>query len=162
MINKLFSNFDSVIYIQIWESRIKVTNIETSKTYDEKPLLATSLNKRGAKIIEAIGNDAFLKTGSDIEVINPFNKERPLVTDLGVGQKLLQHIIGLLLKKGIFKLRPRAIVHPMEKLDFDLTIEDINIFKKLAIGAGAREAIVYQGPALSIHGFNYNSVKSNL
>jgi len=103
-----------------------------------------------------------LETDSEIEIVSPFNKNRPLVSDLGVGQKILQHILFLILPKGIFKLRPKAVVHPMEQFDSNLTIEEIETFKKLAIGAGAREAIVYQGKALSIYGFNYDSVKSNI
>jgi len=159
MLNKLSSNFDSQIYIQIWENRIKATNIETGKIYDEKPLLAISLNDKGENVIEAVGNDAHFRTGSNIEVINPFSHERSLISNFEIGEKLLQHIIGLILPKGIFKLSPRVVVHPMEKLEGGLTTVEERAFKELAIGAGAREAIVYQGSELAIPGFNYDNIK---
>jgi len=161
MLNKLSSNFDAQIYIQIWENRIKATNIKTGKVYDEKPLLAISLNEKGTKLIEAVGNDALFAENSKIKVINPFSHERSLISNFEIGEKLLQHIIGLLLQQSIFKLRPRVVIHPMEKLEGGLTIVEERAFKELAIGAGAREVIVYQGSELAIHGFNFDNIKSN-
>jgi len=161
MLTKLSSNFDAQIYIQIWENRIKATNIKTGKVYDEKPLLAISLNEKGTKVIEAIGNDALFKENSKIEVINPFSHKRSLISNFEIGEKLLQHIIGLLLQQSIFKLRPRVVVHPMEKLEGGLTIVEERAFKELAIGAGARDVIVYQGSELTIHDFNFDNIKAN-
>ena len=162
MLNNLLNNFDSVIYIQIWENRIKATNIKTEQTFDEKPLLAIALNNKGAKIIEAVGNDAQLVTAKDTQIINPFSHKRSLISNFEIGEKLLQHIISLLLNNGIFSPRPRVVVHPMEKLEGGLTIVEERAFKELAIGAGARDSLVYQGSELAILGFNYDKLKSNI
>jgi rod shape-determining protein MreB len=49
----------------------------------------------------------------------------------------------------------------MEKLEGGLTIVEERAFKELAIGAGARDVIVYQGSELTIHDFNFDNIKAN-
>ena len=52
-------------------------------------------------------------------------------------------------------------MHPMEKLEGGLTDIEKTAFKDLALGAGARNAIVYTGSELPTIRFNFDSIKSS-
>ena len=85
MLKTIIDKLDTTLYVQIWENRIKATNISTGKIFDEKPLMAITLNSKGQKQIEAIGNNASLATGDNVETINPFSHERSLFSNFEIG-----------------------------------------------------------------------------
>lgn len=160
MIKKFINSFGTTMYVQIWEKRIKVTNIKTGKLYDEAPLAAVETINKGKKTITAVGNNAALVMGKNIEVINPFSHPRVLFSDFHVAEKLLQNIFKLLTGEKILTLAPAVVIHPMEKTEGGLTMIEERAFRELALGAGARDVVVYQGPALPIHGFDYEVIKA--
>lgn len=157
MIDKFIDKYSSTFYVQIWERKIKVTDIASKKVFEDKPLIAIS-NNNGSKQVEAFGNSATLIKGKNIEVINPFSHERSLLSNFEIGEKLLQIIFKKLSPNRIFVIRPNAVMHPMEKLEGGLTEIEVNALKDLAQGAGARNVTVYQGSELSITDFNYKTL----
>ncbi|MCK5829788.1 MAG: rod shape-determining protein [Methylococcales bacterium] len=159
MFKHLIDYFDTSLYVQIWEKRIKVTNISASDIYDEKPLIAISTNKKGNKIIEAIGNEASLVSGDNIEIINPFSHTRSLISNFEMGENLLKHTFIRVLKRSIFRPAPKVVIHPMEKTEGGLTNVEERAFRELALSAGARDVVVYQGHELLMTGFNYEDIK---
>jgi len=156
MIKSILNKFGTVLYVQIWEKRIKVTNITTKDIFDEKALVAVK-SEKGKKSIEALGNNASLVTNTNTIVSEPFSHKRLLLSDFTLAEILLQHIFSTL-QKGKFGVRPRVVIHPMEKTDGGLGQIEIRAFRDLAIGAGARETKVYQGKELLISSFDFDSL----
>lgn len=46
MLSSLINKFGSILYIQIWENRIRAVDIKMSAVFDEKPLLQITTDKR--------------------------------------------------------------------------------------------------------------------
>ena len=88
-------------------------------------------------------------------------KNHIAVTIYSKSKKLLQYIIHSLSKQKFLLISPLIVIHPMEKLEGGLTQIEFRAFKELALGAGSREAVVYQGPELNIYNFNYDDIKKN-
>ncbi|MCK5725656.1 MAG: rod shape-determining protein [Thiotrichaceae bacterium] len=159
MIKKILDKFGTVLYVQIWEKRIKVTDITTKKIFDEKALVAVK-NENGKKSIEAVGNNATLVSNVNTSVSEPFSHERLLLSNFTLAEILLRYILNTLVKRKIF-VSPKVVIHPMEKIEGGLGQIEIRAFRELAIGAGARDAKVHQGRELSILNFDYESLPSD-
>lgn len=159
----------TTLYVQIWENRIKVTDISTGNIFDEEPLIAIQRNSKGKKVIVAVGNSASLPAykKEGIEIINPFFHIRSLLSSFETGERLLQYIFGTLLKGVITKrgviigAPPKVIMHPMEKIEGGLTDIERKAFRELAISAGAKDVVVYQGADLIEIGFNRENAKQS-
>lgn len=160
MFNKIFNNLSPVVYVQIWENRIKATEITSGNIYDEKPFIAIKKNDKGEEIVTCVGNNAeLLKNELDTKIINPFSHPRALISNFVAAEKVLQHIIHTLSKHKFLAASPLTVIHPMEKLEGGLTQIELRAFKELALGAGSRESVVYQGSELNIYNFNYEDIK---
>lgn len=143
MIRNLINKWGTTLYVQIWEGRIKVTDINTNKVFDEKPLVQVEVKKNGVQTIAAIGDAA------NFNSINPFSHPRVLFADFFVAEKLLQCIIKQLIGKTPLSPAPAIVLHPMEKTEGGLTMIENRAFMELALSAGARDAVIYQGAELS-------------
>lgn len=162
MIRSLINKFGSTIYVQVWENRIKVTDILTKKIYDEAPLVAIETNSKGQKIISAVGNEVkSITPSSDIEIVNPFSHPRALLNDFFVAEKLLQHSFHLLLGKKFISPAPLVVIQPMEKIEGGLTMIERKAFTELALGAGAREVALHQGIELSASNFDFKKIQAD-
>lgn len=138
MIRRFINKFGSTLYVQIWENRIRVVDIETNEVFDEKPLLQIEARKSGAKDVTAIGNKA------NVNPLNPFSHPRALLKDFFLGERLLQEIIKKLVGKKFIFPAPAIIIHPMEKTEGGLTMIEIRAFREMAFGAGARDVAIHQ------------------
>ena len=58
MIRSFINKFGSTLYVQIWENRIRVVDINSNEFFDEKPLLQIETRSNGAKEVTAYGNNA--------------------------------------------------------------------------------------------------------
>jgi len=139
MIRSFINKFGSTLYVQIWENRIKVTDVETNEIFDEKPLLQIETRSNGAKEVTAFGNNAYIKP------LNPFSHPRALLKDFFVAERLLQIIVKKLIGKKFITPAPEIIIHPMEKTEGGLTMIEIRAFREMALGAGGRDVAIYQG-----------------
>jgi rod shape-determining protein MreB and related proteins len=161
MLKYIIGKFSSTLYIEIWEDRIKVTDMKTGTTFDEKPLVAIKTNNKGFKSISAIGNNTiYAESEINIKVVNPFSHPRTLLSDFEIGERLLRYIFQKLSRNTIFKAAPAVVIHPMEKTEGGLTMIEKRAFKELAFSAGAREAVIYQGHQLSRHDFDFEAIKN--
>jgi len=154
MLRNILNNTDTTLYVQIWEHRIKVTNIKTLDVFDEKPLIEFSESSNGKQQVSAFGNMA------NISSLNPFSHPRVLLSDFHGGEKLLQCIIKKLLGKGIFTPSTAIVMHAMEKNEGGLTVVEKRAFQELAAGAGARAVVVYEGKELNISTLDFNELKN--
>lgn len=161
MLKYIIGKFSPTLYIEIWEDHIKVTDMKTGATFDEKPLVAIKMNNKGFKSISAIGNNAiYAESEKNIKVVNPFSHPRTLLSDFEIGERLLRYIFQKLSGNTIFKPAPAVVIHPMEKTEGGLTMIEKRAFKELAIGAGARDAIIYQGQQLPLQNFDLVAIKN--
>ena len=157
-IRSLFSND---LYVQIWENRLKVLNIDSKKKFDEVPLVAIKKNKKGQAIIEAIGNSVpYLSHQNDYNIVNPFSHPRLLVHDFVVAEKILQHAFRELHKDRFFAPSPRVIIHPMEKTEGGITGIENRLYRELCLGAGAREVYIRVGAELPLYNINFEQLKN--
>jgi rod shape-determining protein MreB len=162
MLRQLLNRFGTTIYAQIWESRLKLTDIQSRKSFDEKPLVAINKTDKSKSIIVAAGNAASLTIGNDIEVINPFSHPRMLFSDFTIGEKLFQYALKELLGNNLLSVAPAIIVHPMEKTEGGLTMIEVRALRELAAGAGARDSIVYVGKELSVLEIDFDLMKEQI
>lgn len=160
MLFNLYNKLGTTLYIQIWEKRIKATDIKTKKIYDEQPYVAIEATDKNQRIISATGASALSQSlKSNTELINPFYHPRTLFSNFEVAEKLLQHIVKTVLGKKWYRPSPVIVIHPMEKNEGGLTEIETKAFRELAYGAGAREVFVYEGKELSINGLNNTSIE---
>lgn len=156
---KIKDFFSNTLYVQIWVEHIKVTMIEDNNVFSEKPLLAIKTDHKGKRTVVAVGNAA--ETIQDAEIINPFKHPRLLLAQFAMGEKLMQWIFHQLHQTKLFKPAPRVVIHPLEKLEGGLTDIERRAFEEMALGAGARDVVVYEGTELSIHNFDYAHLKKH-
>ncbi|MEW8626579.1 MAG: rod shape-determining protein [Candidatus Thiodiazotropha sp.] len=161
MLRQLLNKFGTTIYAQIWEDRLKLTDIRSSKVFDEKPLVAINTNEKSKPVV-AVGNAALVKNGDGIDVINPFSHPRVLFSDFTVGEKLFQYAMKGLLDNKLLSPAPAIIIHPMEKTEGGLTMIEVRALKELAYGAGARDFVIYEGKELSAFEMDFYSIKERV
>lgn len=153
MIRSFINKFGSTLYVQIWENRIRVIDVETNKVFDEKPLLQIETKSNGAKDVTAFGNNAY------VNPTNPFSHPRALLNDFFVGERLLKEIIKKLVGKKFISPAPQIIIHPMEKTEGGLTMIEVRAFREMALGAGARNVAIHQGKdTLDIATINFKNI----
>jgi rod shape-determining protein MreB len=161
MFTRLLSRFASVIYVQIWEGRLKVTNLASNESYDDSPLVVIRTTDKGEKLISGIGKQASISIDSNEKVVNPFSHPRVLFSDFYVGEKLLQHAFKQISNIKYLRPRPKVIIHPMEKTEGGLTMIEKRAFRELALGAGAIEVKLHTGKPLTIKSINFDKFEED-
>ena len=149
MFSKFFSSRRPLVYVQVWENRLKASEVGSTICFDEPPLVTVQTLDSGRKIVLAAGNKANEATSEPNTVcLNPFSHPRTLFSDFNHAEKLLKYSFSSIFKGRWNSPKPRVIIHPMEKLDGGLTQIEIRAFRELAYGAGAGEAKVHIGAEL--------------
>ncbi|WOI35989.1 rod shape-determining protein MreB [Alteromonas sp. CI.11.F.A3] len=161
MFSNLRAKFASVMYVQIWEHRLKVTDTATRESFDDYPAIVIKTNDKGEKLISGVGKEASERLQHNEIAINPFSHPRVLFSDFYVGEKLLQHTFRHLGNSKMLRPRPKVIIHPMEKTEGGLTMIEKRAFKELAIGAGAIAVKIYIGSALSLEKINFDELEDD-
>jgi rod shape-determining protein MreB len=161
MIRRLLSRFAPVIYVQIWEDRIKVLNVSSNVSFDDSPLVVIRTSDKGEKLISGIGKKASLSLDSNEKVVNPFSHPRVLFSDFYVAEKLLQHAFQQINNIKYLRPQPKVIVHPMEKTEGGLTMIEKRAFRELALGAGAIEVKLHTGKPLTISSIDFDQLEED-
>lgn len=154
MLNYIREKLGKTLYVQIWEHRLKVTDVASQEVYEVEPLVAFETLPKGKKVVSAVGDITLKNKSSNTEVVNPFSHPRTLLSNFHVGEKLLQHVFQQLHKGTFISPSPIVVMHPMEKTEGGLTMLEERAFKELSLGAGASKVYVQQGPAISINSFD--------
>ena len=97
-------------------------------------------------------------SGRDVRLVNPFSHPRMFVASFELAEKLLQYGISQLHTSG-FRAAPRVIVHQLEKTEGGLTDIEDRVLRELALGAGAREVVIYLGPRINTQFEHYDDIK---
>ncbi len=156
-IRSLFS-FD--LLIELRESRIRIVSFLDNLEYDEKPLIA--IESAGDKsIVKGIGSACTEISDPNIKVINPFSHPRSMVSSFTYAEKIINHAVNEL-HGLVFQPAPRIVMHQLEKNEGGLTEIEERVLRELAIGAGAREVLVFQGAQINSKIESYDSIKARL
>ncbi|WP_244156069.1 hypothetical protein [Photobacterium angustum] len=75
----------------------------------------------------------------------------------------MQYAVREVLGNNKFAISPRIVMHQLEKVDGELTDIEERVLKELAMGAGAREVLVYHH-SVRIHAqqTSYTALKKQL
>lgn len=139
MFSRFINKLGTTLYVQIWENRIRVVDVDSDNVFDEQPLLQFNRLKNGKVEVVAFGNQAY------VDAVNPFSHPRVLLADFFIAELLLKKIIQKLSGKKLTLSAPVVIIHPMEKTEGGLTMIEIRALREMALGAGARDVTIYQG-----------------
>ena len=148
MFSKFINKFTTTFHIQIWDNRLKVTNLNNGNIYDDIPLIAISNEK-----IQAIGKDASVYP----HAVNPFSHKRVLFDNFDTASMIIRYAFEQTLSRAFFS--PIAIVQIKKKLDSDLTHLEKRALCEVIANAGARETIIYDGIDLDIKTINYEKLR---
>lgn len=156
-IRSLFSND---LLIELSESKILIKVFSSDIKYEEEPYIAIEKTKKGERV-KAIGGDAKRDTAIHVVVTNPFQHPRSFIGDFFLAEKIIQHGV-FQIHKSILRPAPRIIMHQLEKTEGGLTTIEDRVLRELALGAGAREILIYLGRKIDTNAESYNAIKSRL
>lgn len=161
MLLKLFKSFDStVIYIQIWKTRIKVSNNRNNIVFDDVAVMAIDKTNAKKPLIKAIGHNALqFKAEDNTTLVYPFEHERIIISDFELSEKTIQHAIEhTYTGSSFFRPSAKIIIQSMEYPN-QLSQIEIRVLKELGLGSGGREVVVYDGMPLEIHSIDFETIK---
>jgi rod shape-determining protein MreB len=139
MFTKLIDKFTTKLHIQLSDKNLKVTNLKTGYTYEDKPLIAIERDKKGREDIVAIGKNASIYP----DAINPFSHPRVIIDNFKIAGLILRHAFEEATQKKAF-FAPIAIVNVTKHFDTPLSeIEKIALCE-LCQEAGARETMILE------------------
>jgi rod shape-determining protein MreB len=88
-------------------------------------------------------------SGKQLELTATFSHPRILIDDFPAAEGLLRS--GLRQLKGSrWTPHPRVIVHPRELLEGGLSLIEVRVMLEVALGAGARDVVVWGGGELTV------------
>ena len=138
--------YSNDVYIQVWENRLKVRNLNNWVVFDDDPLIALQARDKRGPTVEAIGRSVYqLPNKADLSILNPFSHPRSLINDFQCASKILMHAVRDVHRARWFAPHPRLIIHPMEKVEGGLTSIETRAFRELCLSANAREVSIYLG-----------------
>lgn len=166
--------FTTMVYVQLWQERLRVVDVTTGNEYDQRPYIclvrsaaqssaaATKKVSVPTKInIYAIGNAAYQRSGdARFNTSNPFLHPRLLVKNFCLAEKVLQHAIQQVCRRRFMCASPVVIIQPMEKLEGGVTDVEARLYSELALGAGARVVHLHVGDELNTQNFDLASVQA--
>lgn len=157
-IRSLFSND---LLVELSENKVSIKAFASDVSFEEEPYIAIENTKKG-EVVKAIGKSAKSLSSPNIRVLNPFKHKRSFVADFMCAEKILQHGFYTIHNNSTIKPSPRVIIHQLEKTDGGLTDIEERVLRELALGAGAREVVIYLGSKINTSIESFDTVKSRV
>ncbi|MDR8523942.1 rod shape-determining protein [Shewanella fidelis] len=154
------SLFSHDLLFELSENKLSIKAFSSNMFFEEEPYIAIEKTKKG-EVVKAIGTEAKTFSAPNVRVLNPFKHNRSFVADFMCAEKILQHGMYTIHKSKI-KPSPRVIVHQLEKTEGGLTDIEESVLRELAIGAGAREVVIYLGSKINTNVESFDTVKSRV
>lgn len=143
----LLQLLNSVVYVKLSSDQLTVREVKSGDEISEPPLLA--ITRKPKEAVLAYGNKAAeLASTQVVDLLNPFKHPRTLLSDFTVASVLLKHFVSQVNRSGLFKPAPTIVLHPLIDPEGGFTQIEIRAMRELAISAGAREVILWQGREL--------------
>lgn len=144
----MLSSLRPTLYVQLSPQRLTVRNAKTGAQWSEVPEVA--LSRRGGKpCVVGFGSEARAARDADVEILNPFAHPRSLVSDFLPAEQLLKAFVRRALPKLVFGAAPRIVMHPLGEPEGGFTGVEARALREMAMGAGASDVVVWQGPTLT-------------
>jgi rod shape-determining protein MreB len=156
----LRSLFSNDLLFELSENKVSIKAFSSDMSFEDEPYIALENTKKG-EIVKAIGKEAKSLTSPNIRVLNPFKHSRSFVADFMCAEKILQHAIYTMHNSKI-RPAPRVIIHQLEKTDGGLTDIEERVLRELALGAGAREVVIYLGCKINTNIEKFDTVKARV
>jgi rod shape-determining protein MreB len=144
----LSSLFASTLYVQLSPERLTVRNPKSGQYFSEVPEMAIAYAPK-AKVVAFGANARMAAAEPAVKIVNPFAHPRTLVSDFTVGQQLLKACFARVNTSSWLAMAPQVVMHPLGEQAGGLTQVEIRAFLEMALGAGARQARVWQGRSLT-------------
>ena len=156
-------------YAQLWSDRIRISCTQSTRVFDDQPLLAIR-TENDKRIVLAVGRKAAQlyqqeqlqkqrseqrneqsseKSEPDLSLINPLDHPRLLIADFAYAEKLLRYAIRRVYEKIVLPRSPVRIIQPMEKTEGGITDIERRMYTELGLGVGARKVYVHDGAPLA-------------
>ncbi|MCG2595389.1 rod shape-determining protein [Ramlibacter sp. XY19] len=137
----------TLIYVQVSPHRLTLRNAKSGESVTTSPEIALAKGRK-PKVV-AVGAKARKQESRNVQVLNPFAHPRTLLADFGAAELLLRTLMAQV--KGSRSLfgGPRVVMHLQDDPAGGFTQLEIRGFQELAKGAGASQAVVWQGPNLT-------------
>lgn len=145
----MLSSLRPTLYVRLSPQRLTVRNAKTGTELSEVPEVA--LSRKGGKLaILGLGSAArAAPRDGDAQIVNPFAHPRSLVSDFLPAEQLLKAFVRRALPKFVFGAAPRIVMHPLGDPEGGFTGVEARALREMAMGAGASDVVVWQGPALT-------------
>ena len=78
-----------------------------------------------------------------------FTTERLLVGEFSIAEKLLKKGLKQCKKSTILAFRPTVVIHPMDRVQKEISEVEEKLYMELALGAGAYNVVVWIGHELT-------------
>ncbi len=139
--------FNSVIYVQLSPDRITVRDVKSGYEISEPPLVA--ITRKPKETVLAYGNKAAeIAITQAVDLVNPFKHPRALLSDFTVADVVMKYFVAKAGQGGLFKPAPTIVLHPLIDPEGGFTQIEIRAMHELAISAGAKKVILWQGREL--------------
>ena len=148
LLMKLDMKRRGVLYIQIWENNIKVTNVATDEVFDELTTVSYQCAANGKMVNIKCGNNALVNSGPETKTMNPFSHPRTLLANTTVIHRFFKYLFKKYKKSFIYS--PIVVIHLMEKVEGDLLDMEKYTLNFVGTKAGASSIFPYVGDKFTI------------
>lgn len=139
--------FGNTIYVRIAAKRLKLLHAQSGREWSDTPDVARHASSGK---VQAVGRDALVLAGnSDVVVDNGYRHPRTLIADFILAELALKSMIPRVAPRSWFSPSPVIVMHPLAQLTGGLTQVEIRAIHELAVGVGARRALVWEGDELT-------------
>ena len=146
---KLPGIFSHPLYLRLSPDRLTIRNVRTGAFVSEVPEVAILRGAKKAEIL-AVGAEASLHRATpSVEVLNPFSHPRTMVGDFTASEQVIKGFMRKLRDSSWLVMAPRVVFHPLGDPAGGFTQVEIRAFREMALGAGASDVLMWQGPELT-------------
>ncbi|MBK6744415.1 MAG: rod shape-determining protein [Hydrogenophilales bacterium] len=139
--------FGNAIYVRIEADQLTLLHAQSGREWADTPDVARRASS--GKFL-AVGREALALAGdADVIVGNGYSHPRTLIADFNLAERALKAMIPHVAPRSWFSPAPVIVMHPLARLTGGLTQVEIRAIYELAMGAGARRALVWEGEALT-------------
>ncbi len=154
----LFGKFTDDLLVEITQEELRIFSFSGRAKYIDEPLIAIERVDHKTTI-KAIGRASKNCIGPGVELTNPFKHSRSMISSYTLAEEILKFAFKSISTSAL-QAAPRVIMHQLEKNEGGLTEIEERVLRELALGAGAREVVVYQGDRINPGHETFENIKA--
>jgi rod shape-determining protein MreB len=135
--------FGNTIYVRMEVERLTLLHAQSGREWADTPDVARHASS--GKVL-SVGREALALAGHvDVVVDNGYRHPRTLIAEFNLAELALKAMIPHVAPRSWFSPAPVIVMHPLARLTGGLTQVEVRAIHELAMGAGARRALVWEG-----------------